>query len=636
MMLRLSLPLLFGLVLLVQQAEGSSLRISSDSDQRAENEVEADYGMSHLFVDETAGQRVPITVFFDPQRNDVAQAEVFTNLDRRDLATVRPHGAQVEEGISPPPGNGIAAGDEQHYYHALPMKAVAGGYQLILFASKTGAYRLTARYRLSSDPASTYRWYNDEQNAQGIRRRDYAIIVSPGKARDVQLYEANPLTITAAGTAPEQRGTFASMAGAHAACGPRFSFSYLHQLGINAIWLQPIHPRGIAGRKIDPATNQPYELGSPYSVKNYFAVSPLMASGFQPGSSPAGNDTPAGREQALSEFRNFVAAAAPQNIGIFLDAPFNHAAHDAELAAAGQRYWGNANSNQSTEIRSIEARVFSRAGEYDIRASGADNIAPAPDRSDFGKWIDVADIYFGRYAALVPKQSQQGRYTNEEDWFDYNIGDENATGVGHFDQITQRVWPNIGGGLTSPQPSQAAGIQDVHIHAPVIGRHQHSAVGHDRRTEFAVLETCLLPQQMQFRRPAAGGRRIEIRGVIGPHYAEHYVHIGIPVDRSASPHDSIRAPAGRQRHHSTRHSPHALRSIRHCGGRHLGAVSQQGRFPRRGQGERAQLRIFAPCKQERTVRRAIPINRRAVQMVRFHARRGFEIHVPDGRGVAIL
>jgi outer membrane protein assembly factor BamB len=444
MMLRPSLLFIFGLALFVQQAEASSLRISSGSDQRANNEVEADYGMSHLFVDETAGQRVPITVFFDPQRNDVAQAEVFTNLNRRDLAAVRPHGAQVEEGISPPPGNGIAAGDEQHYYHALPMNAVAGGYQLTLFASKTGAYRLTARYRLSSDPAGTYRWYSDEQSAQGIRRRDYAIVVSPGKARDVQLYEANPLTITAAGTSSEQRGTFASMAGAHAACGPRFSFSYLHQLGINAVWLQPIHPRGIAKRKIDPATNQPYELGSPYSVKNYFAVNPLMASRFQPGSSPAGNDTPAGREQALSEFRNFVAAAAAQSIGIFLDAPFNHAAHDVELAAAGQRYWGNAHSNQSTEIRSIEARLFSRAGEYDMRASGADNIAPAPDRFDFGKWTDVADIYFGRYAALVPNQSQQGRYTNEDDWFDHSIGDENATGVGHFDQITQRVWQFYG------------------------------------------------------------------------------------------------------------------------------------------------------------------------------------------------
>jgi hypothetical protein len=74
----------------------------------------------------------------------------------------------------------------------------------------------------------------------------------------------------------------------------------LKQLGVNALWLQPIHPRGIDGRQIDPGTNRPYELGSPYAVKNYFAVMPLMASGFTPGSSPAANDTPQGRAAALS------------------------------------------------------------------------------------------------------------------------------------------------------------------------------------------------------------------------------------------------------------------------------------------------------------------------------------------------
>jgi hypothetical protein len=72
----------------------------------------------------------------------------------------------------------------------------------------------------------------------------------------------------------------------------------LKQLGVNALWLQPIHPRGIDGRQIDPATNRRFELGSPYAAKNYFAVMPLMASGFTPGSSPAANDTPQGRVAA--------------------------------------------------------------------------------------------------------------------------------------------------------------------------------------------------------------------------------------------------------------------------------------------------------------------------------------------------
>ena len=78
--------------------------------------------------------------------------------------------------------------------------------------------------------------------------------------------------------------------------------------------------------------------------------------------------------------------------------------------------------------------------------SSAGNIAAAPDRYDFGKWADVSDLYFGRYAALVANQAQQGNYTNEGDWFDYSVESEDGTGTGngHFDQITQRVWQFFG------------------------------------------------------------------------------------------------------------------------------------------------------------------------------------------------
>jgi outer membrane protein assembly factor BamB len=427
-------------------AAASTLRVSPGSAQRAANEVEADYTTSHVLISEKARESVSITIFFDPQVTGVESAEVFTNLNRRDWATATPNGGGVEEGISPPSGNSIAAGDDRHYYKAYPMNPVPGGYLLTLPISKTGAYRLTARYRLTSDPPGAFRWYGSEQNGQGILKRDHAIVVSPAKAKDLQLYEANPLTIAATGTAPDQRGTFVKMTNpSPAAGGPRFSLAYLKQLGVNALWLQPIHPRGIDGRQTDLATNRPFELGSPYAVKNYFAVMPLMASGFTPGSSPAANDTPQGRAVALTEFQNFVKAANAQHITVFLDVPFNHTAHDTELAAPGQHYWGNAGSADTTEIRAVEARTFSRSNEYDQRAS-ASNIAAAPDRYDFGKWADVSDLYFGRYAALVANESQKENYKNESDWFDYSVGSEdgNGAGNGHFDQITQRVWQFFG------------------------------------------------------------------------------------------------------------------------------------------------------------------------------------------------
>jgi hypothetical protein len=168
--------------------------------------------------------------------------------------------------------------------------------------------------------------------------------------------------------------------------------------------------------------------------------------GFHSGLLPAANDAPQGRAAALTELQNFVKAANAQRITIFLDVPFNHTAHDTELAAPGRHYWGNSGTTDTAEIRAVEARIFSRSNEYDQRASSVSNIAAAPDRYDVGKWADVSDLYFGRYVALVVNQSQKENYKNESDWFDYSVGSEdgNGPGNGHFDQITQRVWQFFG------------------------------------------------------------------------------------------------------------------------------------------------------------------------------------------------
>jgi len=433
------------LLVVVPRCAGSSLRVSAGATSRAPSEIEADYTTSHLFIDELAHDSVPVTVFFDPQTMGVATAEVFTNLNRRDRAAVDANGDGVEDGILPPDGNKIIAGDDKNYYKAYTMQPADGGYVLTLNATKCGAYRLTARYRLNSDPGSVYHWYSGEINSQGIPKRDHAIVVSPTKARAMQLYEVDVLSIDATGTTPAQRSTFAEIvSGPPSGSGPRFSLQYLKTLGLNAMWLLPIHPAGIDGRQTDPNTHQPYNVGSPYAVKNFFAAMPLMARGFTPGGTAATNDTPDGRTQAMSEFRELVQAADAQGIDIMLDAPFNHSGHDLELAAAGNQYWGG--TTPTTEIRAVEARFFSRVNEYDMRASSASNIALAPDRFDFGKWSDTFDIYYGRYAALVPNANDSGNYTNEGDWFDYSTGLEENTGQGsgHFDQITQHVWHYFG------------------------------------------------------------------------------------------------------------------------------------------------------------------------------------------------
>ena len=416
----------------------STLKISAGSAVRVTtSEVEGNYTTTHLYVDEIAADSIPVTVFFDPQTLGVETCEVFTNLNRRERAQLDADGDGIEDGIKAPNGNNIPAGNDANYYKAYTMGLVAGGYQLTLQAQKTGAYRLTARYRLNGDAAGTYRYYTDPFG--DLCFRAHALVVSPKAARDIQLYEVNPLTIIATGTAAAQRGSFGDLAGGVAG-GPRFNLQYVKDLGGNMIWFQPMHPNGIAGRQTDSVTGQPFEVGSPYAVKNFFEVMPLMAKAFAPGGTPATNDTAAGRAQAMTEFQSFVSAADAAGVGVMLDAPFNHTAYDVELAVAGQTYFGGA--SPTNEIRNTEGRFFSRTDAYDMRAFNAGSIALAPDRYDFGKFADTYDVYFGRYAALVPNSSQQTNYLNEGDWFDYSIGDEGSAGDGngHFDAVTQNVW----------------------------------------------------------------------------------------------------------------------------------------------------------------------------------------------------
>ena len=108
----------------------------------------------------------------------------------------------------------------------------------------------------------------------------------------------------------------------------------------------------------------------------------------------------------MTEFQGFMTAADSARVGVMLDAPFNHTSYDAELAQKGVDLI-KPGSRSTTQIRNAEARFFSHGdlfnianNNYCIRASSASDIAPAPDRNDFGKFGDTFDIYFGEYSAL--------------------------------------------------------------------------------------------------------------------------------------------------------------------------------------------------------------------------------------------
>jgi Alpha amylase, catalytic domain len=389
------------------------------------NGLNADYTTTHVFVDETVGDSIPLTILFSPNASGVTTAEVFSNLNRRERAAQDANGDGIEDGIVPPDGNVIVAGDDSNYYKAYAMTSTGTNYALTLNAQKTGAYRLTARYKVTGN--TNWFWYSSSP------RRDHAIVVAPKKARNISLYELNAMNIGSAGTQDYQRSTFTDFYN-----GPgsrpydpvtnRFNLAYAQNLGVNWLWFQPIHPVGVDGRQTDPDTGQPYSVGSPYSVKNFFQVNPLMSKANT-------------RDAALTEFTNFVAAADSAGVNVMLDAAFNHTSWDGELDASGVYYFAT-NAAPSDQFRNREARFYSRTDAYDMRAFDASSVAPAPDRYDFGKWSDVHDVFFGRYAALVPNSSQTTAYLNEGDWFDYTIGSESASGSGngHFDGMTRNVW----------------------------------------------------------------------------------------------------------------------------------------------------------------------------------------------------
>ncbi|MFT5108130.1 MAG: hypothetical protein ACI8XO_001180 [Verrucomicrobiales bacterium] len=154
-------------------------------------------------------------------------------------------------------------------------------------------------------------------------------------------------------------------------------------------------------------------------MKIFFEVAPQMSKGNS-------------RAAAMTEFQDFVAAADNAVISIMLDAAFTHSLWDVEAGDFGVSL--GFGPTATSEIHDYEARFFSLVNDYHSRASSAANTTPAPDRFDFGKFLDTKDIYFERYASLVPNSGDQSRYLSEEDWFD------SSTATGNFDVHTQGGW----------------------------------------------------------------------------------------------------------------------------------------------------------------------------------------------------
>ena len=174
---------------------------------------EADYSTSHIFIDEIANITSSIEVFFDLNDfSNITDVEVFSNVNRRDLARIDKDADGYADGIHPPNGNLITDSLEHtnstngHYY--VPINMNDGDtnkiYELTIPITKTGCYRLTARFKTSDlIPENNY----DANNWIWYGLRDHAIVVSPTDARNIRLYEINVFNIDANGASFEERST---------------------------------------------------------------------------------------------------------------------------------------------------------------------------------------------------------------------------------------------------------------------------------------------------------------------------------------------------------------------------------------------------------------------------------------------
>ena len=417
------------------------------------NGLNADYGTTHVFINEVSNDTVPLTILFSPNATtNVVEADVFSNLNRRDHANLDANGDGIPDGILPPDGNGIATGDTNNYYEACVMSPTTtpGQYSLILNAQKTGVYRLTARYQVAGN--TNWNWYSTNAPYTTGNRRDFSIVVSPKRAMGMVLYELAVNNIGAQGDSTDgsQRSTFTDLyngpgSRAYDSVSNRFNLSYVTNLGVNWLWLEPMHPIGVLD-----------SINSPYCVQDYFQISPWMSKA----------DTEAG---GTTEFQGFIAAANAAGVNVMIDEPFDHTAHDVELENEGVADFGGAGNPgdwQPTDL--IATRVpefFSPSNSYCARASDSNNIALAPDEGEIPKWTDVIDVFHGVYAARVCENpGDNDNYLSADDWFDY------STNTGSFDAITQNVWKYYADSLlywltqsgcangTPPGQTAAAGI----------------------------------------------------------------------------------------------------------------------------------------------------------------------------------
>jgi len=346
------------------------------------NETDGNYGLRRFYLDEVAGDTASLAVKFKPNAGNasVSEVQLYTNLNRRDYAVLEEDPATVTT-------------SSNTYFRAYAMTGpdADGYYSATLPVELCGAYRLQVRYKIDGVNGGNFTYFTDH-----AQRRDCAVVVSPKKALQMNMYEVNPLIVEAKDTTFEGRSTFLDLVESGNRDGRPDALNQGHYeaMGINMLWLQPAHPIGIEGRDTNPETSQPFDPGSPYAVRDYWSIAPMLSR----------NNT---ESEALVEFQTFVTRLDEWGVGVMMDGTFNHSAPDVVLGQGAVDLGIAASGNRTQKIADFNPGWYAKEGFPALPAGNATEIATAPDRNDFGNWTDVREFYFGDYDALVKEKGTQ-------------------------------------------------------------------------------------------------------------------------------------------------------------------------------------------------------------------------------------
>lgn len=422
------------------------------------NGTPADYTTSKYFIDE-ADENDTVSVAIEYHApTDADAVEIFSNFGRRDFVDVDMNNDGWPDGMIPPDGSTVTAAGTYNvnagYWQAIPMTLGAGSWTKTLTTDKCGVYRITARYKARG--SDTWTWYS--QGTNGVARRDHVVVISPKKALTQTMYELNVLTTKATATSDTGAGSFETLSEKLGSGGPfdEFSLDYLNRLGVNCLWFQPIHPNLQYDRGNTDSDGNRYYPGSLYATKNYFSVNYETSS----------TKNEAG---AVAAFTNYVRLCDKaqsdsggtknlETVNIMLDGVMNHTSWDAvfgeglafatnglgnaalaELDTAYGSTWRNISASDCIPTTGLGINWYSHVADGTaIQSQPAtrytsitdNDIASAPERFDFGKWDDVAELLYGDYSTMVRYDDrvppdyalteETSRIYSEEDMYYYN------------------------------------------------------------------------------------------------------------------------------------------------------------------------------------------------------------------------